>query len=297
MITEKDLLKRTEGDVLSTQFLRFVLDDLCPSQIPDQHDENTTALLLLRSVANNDRQNAIELVERLSKRQLTDTPVWVNNDLLFVSLAIAAIKFNVHREFVRSAAEVRLIVSAGGSHKGLAQAVFAAMTDNPDFTESAAIFSIVLMRYVEKYSASAKDILHAYNSLHNYDWDADHTPVSQALALRGFREILTAVDLSLLKGSKAEMYAFGRDFPKKIGKLSKVIALFPVLVMAILFSFANWQSPAAISKWSTANKFLISGLGLSSLWAILSLFPRFQKVITKAMLRLYRYPKVDENLT
>jgi hypothetical protein len=292
MMTKQELMNRLQSDNLSMQFLRFMFDGAAPSEIPTQHDENSAALLLLHAVSNGDRKRAEEVLEPISKRSLGGTPVWVNNDLFFVSLAIAALQFSLYRDFVRSAADIRDRISAGGSHRGLAQAVKAAMIGKPDFTESSAIFSLVLTRYMEDFTISNRDLLNAYDSFQSYDWTLDrHSTVSYCLALCGIHDIFKAFDLVSQRGDIAKLVAFAKKFPKRITLFSRIISWTITIIMMILFIIDLRNSNKTGIEWIMMHAFFTSGLGVSSLVAILSFVPKAQEKFTKAALWLFSYPK------
>jgi hypothetical protein len=297
MITKQELISSLQEDQLTTQFVRFLLDDISPTDIPSQNDENSIALLLLRSVSNNDRKNAIALFDPISKRHPGEDTVWFSNDLIFISLAITSLKFALHRDFVRSVADLRNKVSAGGSHRGLAQAVSAAMTGKPDFTESAAIFSLVLTRYMENFMASNRDILAAYDSFQSYGWDTErHSTVSYSIALRGLHDIVKSLDLVTQRGIVADLYTFAQGFPERITRFSRIIAWLTAAVMSVLYFIDVQNSGKTGKEWIMLHTVFSSGLGISSLLAILSLVPKFQKKVTQFILWLFGYPKTKEKI-
>lgn len=292
MITKQELINRIQADSLSMQFVRFVFDDISPSEIPAQHDENSVALLLLRAVSKGNKKLADELLEPISKRSIGETSVWVNNDLFFAALAISSLKFSMYRDFIQAAADRRVAVSAGGSHRGLAQAVRAAMTGNPDFTESAAIFSLVLTRYMEKYALSNREIVCAYKSFQSYDWDADrHSNVRCAIALRGFYDILYSLDIVSQKSNFEKLIIFAQNFPKRASLISRIIAWGFAAVMIILFLLNIHQSNRTSLDWIILHKVFSSVLGISSILAILSLVPKFVNNMSKFFLWIFNYPK------
>jgi len=236
MITKQELINKMQDDRLSMQFVQFLLDDRCPTDIPAQNDENSIALRLLRAVSDNDRKAAAELLAPISKRHIGETSVWISNDLFFVSLAISSLKFAAHRDFVHSVAVLRSRISAGGSHRGLAQAVLAAMTGNPDFTQSAAIFSLALTRYLHDFEAGKGDILNAYDSFQSYDWDIDrHSPVCYALALAGLRDILKLLDLVGQRGAIKDYCIFAQSFPRRITQISRLVAWGIAIIIGVFF--------------------------------------------------------------
>ncbi len=294
MITKQELINKIKNDPLSTQFVRFILDDLCPSEIPIQRDENSRALSLLKCVFHSQGKAAGELLDNISKRSIDEGAVWISNDLFFVSIAIASIRFNLHRDFIRSVAELRIKLSAGGSHKGIAQAVLGAATGKPDFTESAAIFSIVFSSYIEKFSVSNRDISQAYDSFQSYDWESkEHSVVSHALALRGWHEIVTSLDLFGDRSHISNLYRFARNFPKRITRFSRLVAWIIVCVMALLIVFQTEISTQVGIELSKLHAVFSGGLGISSLWAVLSLIPKVQKGITQSILWVFGYPNAE----
>jgi hypothetical protein len=297
MITKQELISSLQEDQLTTQFVRYVLDDASPTDIPSQHDENSIALLLLRNVSNNDRKNAIAIFDPISKRHFGEDTVWVSNDLFFIALAITSLKFTLHRDFVRSVADLRNKISAGGSHRGLAQAVSAAMTGKPDFTETAAIFSLVLTQYMDNFTASNRDILAAYDSLQSYAWDTErHSTVSYAMALRGMHDIVKSLDLVTQRGGVADLCTFAQEFPTRVSRFSRVIVWMISIVMMTLFVIDVQNSDKNGKEWIMLHRVFASGLGISSIFAILTLVPEFQKKVTKFILRLFRYPKTTEKI-
>jgi len=207
------------------------------------------------------------------------------------------LKFALQRDFVRSVADLRNKVSAGGSHKGLAQAVSAAMTGKPDFTESAAIFSLVLTRYMENFSASNRDILAAYDSFQSYGWDTErHSGHSFRKPLCGMHDIVKSLDLVTQRREVASLCAFAEGFPKRVTRLSRIVAWLSAAVMILLFFVDLQHSDKTGLEWIMLHAAFSSGLGISSFLAIMTLIPKFQKKVTQFVLWLFGYPKKREEI-
>ena len=292
MTTPHELLARVSEDAVLSQFISFLLDGSCPTKIPKHQDENTIALELIRSVATDDRSSAQGVLQSLAKRRPQKSSPWLSNDLLFVAIAVSSVRFNAEKDFVRSVAEVRDQISAGGAHQGLAQAVMALASGGPDFTVGAGIFSLSLSRYVQGFVPSERDVLAAYDSYCSYDPDRDfQTPVTLALAIRGYREILAVLESVADRGQLRELCSFAQSFPSRLTRVSRVAAWTLTALLTAVFIGALLNAKPGQTRWGTVHTVLTSGLGISSLWAVLSLIPAVQKHITRAILWAFGYPK------
>ena len=294
MITKQELLDRVSGEPTVSQFVRFLLDGTCPTDIPKQHDENAIALKLACSVATDDAKAARATMAELAQRQPQKSSHWVSNDMLFVAMAIASSRFNAEKDFVHSLAVLRDEVSAGGAHKGLAQAVMALTSGGTDFTADAGIFSFALGQYKASFSPGAQDVLAAFDSYQSYNPHRHfETPVTLALAVKGFRDILFCIEMRSDRKHLHSLHDFARLFPARVTRVSRCVAWLLTFGLAAVFTLALLNAKSTHSGWRLTHSLLTSGLGLSSLWAVLSLIPAAQRRITNAILWTFGYPKAD----
>lgn len=296
MITKQELLKKAGQDQYLIGFIHFLLDDVCPNELPERNDENTTAIKLIRALHQHDQENASKILLGLSERHIKASSTWISNDLLFVSIALASLKFQLFKKFTGSVAEARNKMSAGGAHQGLAKAVIAALDGKPDFTEPAAVFSIVLLGFIGTYQVENRNAVYAYDSLLSYDWNLDfQTIIAQALALRSLKEILLVVESTSNRGKLQKYYNFVQNLPKRISLLSKIISVTLTIILGLIFVYTLIKMKENNENWGLLNTLFSTGFGFSSVWSIVSFASPLQKRFTKILLRLLGYPKVIED--
>ncbi len=291
MISDADIYRLTEHDSASAQFAAFIIQNTCPRHIPETSDENAIALRLIGYVSKNDSSKAADELDAFVNRRIGENSVWINNDLVFSALVIAALKFGLHHDFVRTVADFRIKMSAGNSHKGLALAARASLGDNPDYTELSGIFSLVFSMYSTQCKLTRQDYVRAFNSFCHFDWTQNtHTPIVKSFAVRGIHEIINSIEVALPGGEISDLCVFARSFPRKVSIISRFLSFAFALLTGIAFIISKFfASPDG--KWASLTPVLTSLMGVTSLWAISSIYPRTHQWLTKLILRMYGYPK------